>query len=100
MRGKRKDANHNEVTEFLSRHGWSVADTSALGFGFPDAVCGKPGICVVVEIKDGSKPPSERKLTEAEQKFRDNWTGPYVLAVSPEDALTQLETLYSRTLYE
>lgn len=101
MRAKRKDENHNAITEHLERHGWSVADTSGLGFGFPDAVVSKGGFfTAVVEYKDGAKPPSARKLTPAEEDFRRNWTGAYVLAISPEDALTQLEALYSRTLYE
>ena len=100
-RAARKDLNQNEIAEHLKNHGWAIADTSRLGFGFPDIVASKGGyFTAVVECKDGSKPPSDRRLTEAEQKFRKNWTGPYVLAVSPEDALTQLEALYSRTLYE
>jgi hypothetical protein len=96
MRAKRKDANHNDVTAYLENRGWSVFDTSGLGYGFPDALVGKPEFCAVVEIKDGSKPPSARKLTPDEQRFKDNWTGPYVLATSPEDAADQLDALYSR----
>lgn len=99
MRAKRKDANHNDVTDYLQALGWSVFDTSALGYGFPDALVGKPDFCAVVEIKDGSKPPSQRKLTPDEQKFKDNWTGPYVLAESKEEAAAQLEALYLRIIW-
>lgn len=98
MRAKRKDANHNDIQNYLLERGWSVHDTSALGFGFPDALVGKPEFCAVVEIKDGDKPPSARKLTKDEQDFKDTWTGPYVLALSPEDAYQQLETLYAQSL--
>lgn len=98
MRAKRKDANHNEIAEYLQERGWAVHDTSGLGFGFPDALVGKPEFCCVVEIKDGSKPPSARKLTPDEQRFKDNWTGPYVLAESPEDAAKQLDALYALAL--
>ena len=96
MRAKRKDANHNAIEDHLERLGWSVFDTSGLGYGFPDLLVGKPGFCAVVEIKDGSKPPSDRKLTPAEEQFKRNWTGPYVLATSEDDAMTQLEALYAR----
>lgn len=96
MRAKRKDANHNEVADQVEKAGWSIFDTSGLGFGFPDLLVGKPGFCVPIEIKDGSKPPSKRKLTQKEQDFKDNWSGPYIEAISGEDAVMQLETLYSR----
>jgi hypothetical protein len=97
-RAARKDENHNEITEYLQSLGWSVHDTSGLGYGFPDALVGKPEFCCVVEIKDGNKSPSERKLTAKEQAFKDNWTGPYVLAVSPEDAAAQLDALYAKVM--
>ena len=96
MRAKRKDANHNPVQEHLEKLGWSVADTSALGYGFPDLVVSRPGFTVVIEIKDGSKCPSDRKLTPAEETFKKNWTGPYVLALDPEDAAKQLNALYAQ----
>lgn len=99
-RAARKDGNHNEITQYLQKLGWSVCDTSGLGLGKPDIWVGKPGFCCPLELKDGDKPPSARKLTPLEEKFRANWTGPYVLAISPEDAARQLEALYSRTLYE
>lgn len=96
-RAARKDANHNSIGDHLRSLGWSVLDLSRLGGGVPDMVVGKPGIAVLVEAKDGSKPPSDRRLTPEEQKVRDRWEGPYVLALSPEDAEKQLEALYARS---
>jgi hypothetical protein len=49
---------------------------------------------MLFEVKDGDKPPSARKLTTAEQKFFDEWTGGVCIVVeSVEDALEVLEAL-------
>ena len=46
------------------------------------------GQTLLFEVKDGNKPPSGRKLTEAEQKFFDDWTGGVLAIVeSVEQAL-------------
>lgn len=39
----------------------------------------------VVLIEDGRKPPSARKLTEAEQKFFDDWRGGLLAVVNSVD---------------
>ena len=92
-RAARRDANHTEVGDFLRALGWSVLDLASLGNGCPDLAVGKPGVMAFIEIKDGSKPASQRKLTEKEQKVRDNWDGPYIVALSGEDAAAQLIAL-------
>ena len=68
---KRQDDNHKAIVDALKAHGWVVTDTSRVGGGFPDLVIerGALGICRFVEIKDGSKPASARKLTPAEMRF-------------------------------
>lgn len=40
-----------------------------------DLIVGYQGRTVLMEIKDGNKPPSARKLTDNEQKFHDEWPG-------------------------
>jgi|TARA_R110002110_G_scaffold344363_2_gene554318 hypothetical protein len=50
----------------LRRAGWAVHDTSRLGGGFPDLVAGRDGRVVLIEVKDGAKPPSAKRLTPAE----------------------------------
>lgn len=92
-RAARRDANHKDVGDYLRALGWSVLDLASLGNGCPDLAVGKPGFAALIEIKDGSKPPSARKLTEDEQRVRDNWQGPYVVALSGEDAAEQLLVL-------
>lgn len=74
-RAARTDANQTEVISAFRDEGCSVADTSDVGEGFLDIVVGLDGINVLVEIKDGSKPPSARKLTEPQRKFTGAWAG-------------------------
>lgn len=67
--------------------GCSVADTSALGDGFGDIVIGFRGVNFIIEIKDGAKSPSRRKLTKAETDFHQTWTGQIAVAESLDDCL-------------
>ena len=89
-RAARKDANHQSVGDYLRASGWSVLDLSHAGEGVPDYAVSKPDFAALVEVKDGNKPPSDRKLTPAQKEVRDNWQGPYVIALSGEDAALQL----------
>lgn len=93
-RAAKKDANHNSIGDHLRSLGWSVLDLSKAGDGIPDMAVGKPGYAALVECKDGSKPPSKQRLTEDQQRIVNEWEGPYVVALSPEDAERQLEGLY------
>lgn len=73
----RQDANHKDIRAAFERLGCSVADLSSLGKGLPDLLVGFGGLSLCVEVKDGSKPPSKRRLTEDEERFRMNWKGGY-----------------------
>lgn len=72
---RRTDRNQKEMVELLRDLGLSVRVTSDLGKGFPDLTVGYNDRTYLVELKDGSKPPSCRKLTTDEQEFFDNWKG-------------------------
>jgi hypothetical protein len=84
----KKDANHNQISDVFTKHGLFVADTSAMGNGFPDMVISLGGITVMVEVKDGAKHPSQRRLTPDEQKFHSTWKGWIVIIESEDDALS------------
>lgn len=86
-RAARVDANQNEIVTMLRKMGYSVAITSDCGKGFPDIVVGRSGRNYLFEIKDGSKPPSAQKLTEAEQQFADTWKGQYNVITCLDDAI-------------
>lgn len=62
----RRDSNHAQVRDALRKAGWRVTDTGHVGNGFPDLVAQKHDRVEFIEVKDGSKPPSARKLTEDE----------------------------------
>ena len=66
-RRARTDANHGDVVAALRKAGHYVLDLSRLGSGCPDLLIARRGRLVLVEVKDGSKPPSKRQLTEDEQ---------------------------------
>lgn len=70
-RAARRDDNEQEIVKALRRAGAYVAyiDTPA------DLIVGYRGRTIIMEVKDGRKPPSARKLTDNEQKFHDEWTG-------------------------
>lgn len=93
MKNGRIDNNQPDIVKVLRQAGASVAVTSNAGKGFPDIVVGYLGVNLLMEIKDGEKPPSQRKLTPDEQKFKDNWLGTYIVVNSVNDALSALEII-------
>ena len=81
------DRNQPEIVAAYRKAGASVAITSTAGQGFPDLVVGYRGVSYLIEVKDGELPPSARKLTPAQVKFRDDWRGHYAVVKSVEEAL-------------
>jgi len=71
----RVDQNQARIVAALRKIGCSVAITSQVGQGLPDLIVGYMGQTVLLEVKDGARPPSERKLTDAEAYFLQNWKG-------------------------
>ena len=86
-RAARIDDNQTEIVRAFVELGYSVAVTSDQGSGFPDIVVGKFKRNYLIEIKDGSKPLSRRKLTAYQQKFRDGWAGQYSVIESIDDVV-------------
>ena len=92
-RAARIDGNQKEIVDTYRRCGCSVHVTSAVGKGFPDIVVGKYGLNDLVEIKDGSKPPSEQKLTEDEARFFSRWQGSVKLVTTTQDVFDHVHEL-------
>lgn len=89
----RVDANQSAIVRMLEGMGALVRDCSRMGDGFPDLLVLWRGQWLLAECKDGSKPPSRRKLTpdqvlwHAEAKQRGGTV--YVLETE-DDALAML----------
>ena len=88
----RKDRNHQEIVAKLRSCNCSVLDVAALK-NCCDLFVAHQGRTWAVEIKDGEKPPSGRKLTEGEESFRLQWMrhGEWRLITSVEDAMKMLK---------
>lgn len=85
------DANHNEVREHLEKNGYTCFSTAQLGHDFPDLIVARDKFTGLVEVKDGSKPPSRRKVSHGQESFRKTWPGIVITALSGPHALMQLE---------
>ena len=68
---RKVDANHHEIVRALEQIGVGVLDTSGAGDGWSDLVTFYRGVMRAIEIKDGDKVPSARKLTIAQVRAHD-----------------------------
>ena len=96
QRAARKDGNHKDIQEIFLLAGFAVLDVSQLKRAC-DIFVAKYGITCAIEIKDGSKSPSRRKLTEGELEFKNKWTrnncGIWFLVETEEDALRIIQDI-------
>lgn len=83
-RAAKTDANQPEIVKHLRKLGWYVLIISQLK-NCCDLIISKNGRTIAIEVKDGSKPPSQRKLTDGELKFQREWQGEYLVIESIED---------------
>ena len=87
MRRAAVDANQAEIVSALRGCGATVQPLHTVGKGCPDLVVGFRGQTFLIEVKDGSKPPSERKLTAAQVEWHSGWKGQVAIAENVNDAL-------------
>jgi hypothetical protein len=84
------DANHADIVKALTRAGCDVLDLKAVGNGAPDLLVARPYYphhYFLLEVKDGEKPPSARKLTPDQVDFHARWKAPIHVVTSVEEAL-------------
>jgi hypothetical protein len=90
-RAARRDDNEKEIIAAMREVGAYVKVINDEGLF--DLLVSYRGETLLIEVKDGSKPPSARRLTEAEQKFHDEWPGSDLYIVeSVSEALALLRT--------
>ena len=87
MAYSRVDSNQKYIVDGLRKFGASVLHTHTLKNAF-DILVGYKGSTFIMEIKDGSQPPSKRKLTPGELKFKNEWKGSeYFVVMNLEQAI-------------
>lgn len=85
----RVDANHGDIVTALRSVGAGVQSLASVGDGCPDLLVAFRGAWHVLEVKDGTKPPSHRKLTPAEEMWlmRFDEVAPVYVVNSIDEAL-------------
>ena len=86
-RAAKVDDNQKEIIALFRKLGWTVLIISQLK-NCCDIIVSKSGRTVAIEIKDGAKPASARKLSDGEVKFRDAWQGEYALVICNDDVVS------------
>lgn len=85
-RAARVDENQEKVVKALRAVGATVQTLAAIGKGVPDLLVGYQGQTFLLEVKDGQKPPSERRLTEDQLTWHGAWRGGPLAVVDSVDA--------------
>lgn len=89
-RAAKIDANQTEIVKALRSAGCSVLSLAAVGNGCPDLLVSRPYYphhLYLLEVKDGAKPPSARKLTPDQERFHREWKGPIHVVTTVEEAM-------------
>lgn len=105
------DANQAQIVADLRAMGCSVQPLHGVGGGCPDLLVGYRGpigtppsaafgINVLIEVKDGAKPPSARRLTFDQLDWHGRWRGQVAVATSAEDAMQIVDELWRETRRE
>jgi hypothetical protein len=87
---RRADGNQPEIVAALRAAGAVVQPLHTVGSGVPDLLVATKTRTFVMEIKDPTKPKSDRKLTPAQQKWHDMWIGEKHVVETVEEALAVL----------
>ena len=85
------DENQKLIVQALRKAGASVQSLAAVGKGCPDLLVGYNGINYLMEVKDGNKVPSARKLSIDQEHWHSVWTGAVHIVKTEDEALKILK---------
>jgi hypothetical protein len=94
----RVDSNQKDITRELRKIGAFVFPMSQLGKGAPDLLIAFRGKWHCVELKDGAKAPSRRKLTQDEKDWHAEVAGraPIYVCKDLSEALQAIKSPHPR----
>lgn len=92
-RAARTDANHSHIVGALIRCGCEVQSLAMVGDGCADLLVHHKATkrVLLIECKDGSKPPSARKLTPDQEEWHKRF--PVIVVNSADEAIAALATI-------
>lgn len=90
MTYKRIDDNQKKIVDELRQFGASVQSLASVGDGCPDLLIGFGGVNYLMEVKDGNKTASQRKLTKKQEEFFADWDGSVFVVKNTKEALEVL----------
>ena len=90
----RKDANHHEIVDALTKAGAYVLDMSHVGGGFPDLIIGFQQKTILMEIKNPKTSYGRKGLNKNQLKWKEQWIGgSYCVVDSVESSLRAIALL-------
>ena len=92
-RAAKVDDNQAEVVAALRKAGATVQTLHTIGHGCPDLLVGYRQTNLLMEVKDGAKPPSARKLTDDERDWIAAWRAPVYIVNGPIEAVAVIQTV-------
>ena len=90
-RASRVDANQADIVKAARKLGATVRIVSSLSDGGGDLILGVRGVNLLVEVKDGNRAPSERRLTPKEAEFHAAWRGQIAVVESVDDLVRLIQ---------
>ncbi|MGH8525141.1 MAG: hypothetical protein ACREXY_13285 [Gammaproteobacteria bacterium] len=90
-RAAKVDTNHRDIVRALESCGVRVQSLAAVGNGCPDLLVGLRGKFTMLEIKDGSRVPSQQRLGAQQVDWHQRWLGfPVYVVRNEQEALASL----------
>lgn len=81
------DANQGDIVDALRAIGATVELLHRVGGGVPDLLVGYRGTNHCLEVKDGSKAPSDRRLTPDQIRWHGAWRGRVHVVINTDEAI-------------